>query len=94
MEPVFPRNCDGPNGQAALTVSLKVEKNCPASFLEVDSISRLLPADGSLLDIGGGVGPIQHDLFDCGLGRAVQVDASRAYLDASKAEAAARGHAG
>ena len=46
-----------------------------------------------LLDVGGGVGAIQHELFAAGLDSAMQVDASSAYLAASREEAARRGHA-
>jgi 2-polyprenyl-3-methyl-5-hydroxy-6-metoxy-1,4-benzoquinol methylase len=41
----------------------------------------------SLLDIGGGVGVIQHELLAAGLSEATSVDASSAYLAASRAEA-------
>ena len=37
----------------------------------------------TLLDIGGGIGAIQHELLRAGAGSAVQVDASTAYLEAS-----------
>lgn len=47
---------------------------------------------GELLDIGGGIGAIQHSLMEHGLSHAVHVDASTAYLAASKDEAARRGH--
>lgn len=46
----------------------------------------------SVLDIGGGVGAIQHELLDAGAGRAIGVEASRAYLRASREEAERRGH--
>jgi hypothetical protein len=48
--------------------------------------------DGSLLDIGGGIGAIQHELLEGGLSRAVHVDASTAYLKASEDEATRKGH--
>lgn len=55
---------------------------------------RLHCADpATLLDIGGGIGAIQHDLLQAGVQTAVQVDASRAYLNASQLEAARLGHA-
>lgn len=47
----------------------------------------------SLLDIGGGVGAISHDLISAGLTHAVDVDASTAYLKVAKEEAEQRGHA-
>jgi hypothetical protein len=46
----------------------------------------------TLLDVGGGVGAVQHELFAAGLRSAVQVDASTAYLEASRQEAERRGH--
>src|SRR5687768_12758136 len=50
--------------------------------------------DGTtLLDIGGGVGAIQHELLRAGVERATGVDASTAYLKAAQEEAEQRGHA-
>jgi magnesium-protoporphyrin O-methyltransferase len=45
----------------------------------------------TLLDIGGGVGVVSHELLRAGFSRAVQVDASAAYLAAAKEEAERRG---
>lgn len=47
----------------------------------------------TLLDIGGGVGVIQHELARAGVSRITGVDASPAYLAAQKAEAARHGYA-
>jgi len=47
----------------------------------------------TLLDIGGGVGAVQHDLLGAGVEQVTGVDASRAYLNAAQAEAQRRGHA-
>ena len=49
-------------------------------------------AAGTLLDIGGGVGALQHELLSAGVDHAVHVDASRAYLEASAQEAERQGH--
>jgi SAM-dependent methyltransferase len=46
----------------------------------------------TLIDIGGGIGAIQHELFKDGLASAVQVDASAAYLAAAREEAARQGN--
>jgi 2-polyprenyl-3-methyl-5-hydroxy-6-metoxy-1,4-benzoquinol methylase len=46
----------------------------------------------TLLDIGGGVGIIQHELIKNGITKAISVEASTAYNKASKVEAKARGH--
>jgi SAM-dependent methyltransferase len=48
----------------------------------------------SILDIGGGVGAIHHELLDAGAREAVQVDVAPAYLAAAREEAARRGHGG
>jgi len=48
--------------------------------------------DGSdLLDIGGGIGVIDHELLGAGAGRAVLVDASPAAVEAARVEARRRG---
>lgn len=59
----------------------------------VEAILAQCGADRSLLDIGGGVGVISHELIGAGFTEAVQVDASPAYLAAARAEAERRGHA-
>jgi hypothetical protein len=47
----------------------------------------------SLLDIGGGIGAIPHELIPAGLRHASLVDASRSYLRVAQEEAQARGYA-
>ncbi len=55
---------------------------------------RARGVEGStLLDIGGGVGEIQHELAAAGVGRITGVDASSAYIDKCRAEAEERGYA-
>jgi 2-polyprenyl-3-methyl-5-hydroxy-6-metoxy-1,4-benzoquinol methylase len=44
----------------------------------------------TLLDIGGGVGAIQHELLENGAASAVHVDASSAYIEAAQREAKRR----
>lgn len=46
----------------------------------------------TLLDIGGGVGVVQHELFDAGLSKAIQVDGASAYIEVSRKEAERRGN--
>jgi len=46
----------------------------------------------TLLDIGGGVGAIQHALFESGITTAICVDASEEYLRAAQQEALWRGN--
>jgi magnesium-protoporphyrin O-methyltransferase len=45
----------------------------------------------TLLDIGGGVGAVQHALLQTGVSKATDVDASAAYLAATRNEAQRRG---
>ncbi|MFW9993104.1 MAG: methyltransferase domain-containing protein [Candidatus Odinarchaeota archaeon] len=47
----------------------------------------------TLLDIGGGVGVIQHELLKSGVSSAINVDASPSYLSVSKEEAKKQGYA-
>lgn len=47
----------------------------------------------TLLDIGGGVGVIQHELLRAGVTNATSVDASSAYEKVSREEAVRQGHA-
>jgi len=49
-------------------------------------------SDNTLLDVGGGVGAIHHELLDAGARSATQVDASGAYIRAARDEAKRRGH--
>jgi predicted TPR repeat methyltransferase len=44
-------------------------------------------SDTKLLDIGGGVGAIQHELLRAGVAFAISVDASSAYLKSAREEA-------
>jgi Methyltransferase domain len=46
----------------------------------------------SLLDIGGGIGAIQHELLDAGVIHVTSVDASAPYMDAAREEGQRRGH--
>jgi len=57
--------------------------------LEAQGLSGL-----TLLDIGGGLGAIQHALLNDGVASATHVDASAAYLEAAQEEAERRGIAG
>lgn len=49
--------------------------------------------DHTLLDIGGGIGAIQHELLKTGVSGAIDFEASSAYIEACKAEAERLGHA-
>lgn len=58
----------------------------------VDSIKALGVAGLSLLDIGGGVGAVQHALLDAGVKKVTDVDASSAYLSTAIEETKRRGY--
>jgi 2-polyprenyl-3-methyl-5-hydroxy-6-metoxy-1,4-benzoquinol methylase len=51
-------------------------------------------AGATLLDIGGGIGVIQHELLAAGADRAISVEASSAYLDAAREESDRRSQGG
>lgn len=59
----------------------------------IDALTQAGVRDRSLLDIGGGIGAMQHALLQAGAARAVGVDASQAYLQAAREEATRQGHA-
>ena len=60
--------------------------------LLLDALLDQREHDRTLLDVGGGVGAISHELLQEGFSQAVQVDASAAYLAAAEEEADRRGH--
>lgn len=53
----------------------------------IDAVKAQGVAGMTLLDVGGGIGAIQHELLKAGASSAVQVDASQAYIQAAKEEA-------
>jgi len=50
--------------------------------------------DATLLDVGAGIGVLQHELLDNGFKSATYVEVSPAYLAMARQESDARGHAG
>ncbi|RPJ25460.1 MAG: methyltransferase domain-containing protein [Chloroflexi bacterium] len=60
--------------------------------LILQAIRSLNLRDAELLDVGGGIGVIHHELLEDIVDHATHVDASSAYLQEAKAEAARRGH--
>lgn len=73
----------------------KYHKKGPAkqTRLILEAIRSLGLRDSALLDIGGGIGVIHHELLDDVAREATHVDASSAYLKEARGEAARRGHA-
>ncbi|MGB8984470.1 MAG: class I SAM-dependent methyltransferase [Anaerolineales bacterium] len=60
--------------------------------LILSAIRSLRLQDAELLDIGGGIGAIHHELLEDVADKATHVDASSAYLKEAKAESGRRGH--
>ena len=60
--------------------------------LLLEAIRSLKLKNADLLDIGGGIGVIYHELLKDAAKSATHVDASSAYLKQAKEEAARRGH--
>ena len=69
-------------------------RNGPANQtrLILEAVRALGFKNADLLDIGGGIGAIHHELLEDVAHEATHVDASSAYLKEAKAEAARRGH--
>ena len=73
----------------------RYRKNGPRPWAR--TLIEAIKAEGvegaTLLDIGGGIGVIQHELLDAGAASATNVEASSAYLSAARGESDRRGHA-
>ena len=61
--------------------------------LILEAVRSLGLKDASLLDVGGGIGAIYHELMKDSVTRATHVDASSAYLSAAREETEKRGNA-
>jgi 2-polyprenyl-3-methyl-5-hydroxy-6-metoxy-1,4-benzoquinol methylase len=69
-------------------------RNGPANQTKVllQAIRSLNLRNADLIDIGGGIGTIHHELLEDVATQATHVDASSAYLKLAKEEVARRGH--
>jgi magnesium-protoporphyrin O-methyltransferase len=63
----------------------------PSTQALIDALKTEGVEDATLLDIGGGIGAIQHELLAAGAAHATSVDASAAYLEAAQEESSRRG---
>jgi SAM-dependent methyltransferase len=59
----------------------------PTTRLLQEGIARTGALNGTLLDVGSGVGSLTFGLLECGITHAVAVDASSAYNDVARQEA-------
>jgi predicted RNA methylase len=66
----------------------------PTARMLLDGLATVGPAQGTLLDVGGGVGALTFALLERGVQSAVIVEASHAYVEAAAAEVARCGHSG
>ncbi len=95
----MPCNCceitDKTFGEESAKADLKgYRKRGPAEHtkLILQAVRSLHLREAELLDIGGGIGTIHHELLNDVAEKATHVDASSAYLQEAKAEAARRKH--
>jgi hypothetical protein len=65
----------------------------PTTRMLIDALRREGVGRASILDVGGGVGAIYHELLASGACTAVHVDVSDDYLHVAREEAERRGHA-
>jgi len=63
----------------------------PSTQALIDALKAEGVEGATLLDIGGGIGAIQHELLAAGAARATSVDASGPYLEAAREEGIRRG---
>ncbi len=82
------------NQKLALKELHSYQKNGPNKTTRIllDQLVPIVEENTSLLDIGGGIGAISHELSQVGLSQLIHVDASKAYLHVAQAEAERLGY--
>ncbi len=84
------------NDEKARTELRQYRKDGPpnkSTRLLIDGLRTLDLSSATLLDVGGGVGMIQHELMAEGVSEATLVEASPAYLEVAENETRRRGRA-
>ncbi len=76
---------------ASELASYRAKGPAKTTRLMIDALKAEGVQGATLLDIGGGVGAVQHQLIAAGVAQAVDVDASQAYIRAARDEARRRG---
>ncbi len=61
--------------------------------LLIDALIAEGISEMTLLDIGGGIGALQHELLKAGVSSCINAEAATAYIEAAKKEAELQGHA-
>ena len=87
--------CDAPFNDKRAAKDLKRYRKQgpdPTTRALIDALIRAGANAGTLLDVGGGIGALHHELLDAGMGSATHADASAPYLRSAREEAARRGH--
>lgn len=64
-----------------------------ATQVLIDALIAENVSEMTLLDIGGGIGAVQHELLKAGASSAINIEASTAYIETAKEEAEHQGHA-
>jgi len=66
----------------------------PSTKILIDALKSEGVQGATLIDIGGGIGAIQHELLAAGVAHATSVDASDAYIQSAQEESRRRGLTG
>ena len=66
----------------------------PSTRMLIDALKAEGVEGATVIDIGGGIGAVQHELLAAGAATATSVDASDAYIQAAREESARRDLAG
>lgn len=84
------------NEKLALSDLRRYRKKGPRPWTRklIEALKAESVEGATLLDIGGGIGAIQHELLAAGVAHATSVEASAAYLDVAREESDRRGHGG
>jgi magnesium-protoporphyrin O-methyltransferase len=91
-DPRFDRQFDARHAAQQLRA---YRRNGPARMTRalIDALAEGGIEQQTVLDIGGGVGAVHHELLRSGAASAVDVDASGPYISAARDEATRQGHA-
>jgi 2-polyprenyl-3-methyl-5-hydroxy-6-metoxy-1,4-benzoquinol methylase len=81
------------NEKRAASQLRKYRENGPIASTQtlIDALKTEGIEGATLLDIGGGIGAIQHELLAAGAAHATSVDASNPYLETAREESIRRG---
>jgi magnesium-protoporphyrin O-methyltransferase len=82
-------------GKAAAELrSYRTNGPIPSTRILIDALKAEGVEGATLIDIGGGIGAIQHELLAAGVAHATSIDASEAYIASAQQESRRRGLTG